>query len=399
MVDKILVMKIVIAEIVRLQALALSCQKVMKKRRLVLTTDVATRWKNRVSSRLHLFMSIFKHFQATVTSFDRCARSSLVVCHHQTILCAVTALILVAGFYSPSVLAQKCMFISSYHPGYAWSDGVERGLHSVLDGKCEIKQFYMDTKRNKEKDYKAAKGLEAKNLIENWQPDIVITADDNAAKYVIQAHFKDHEIPFIFCGVNWTADEYGFPYTNVTGMVEVAPIYPLLDKVQELIPSTNKAIYIGANTLTEKRNLARFVIALEKKNIQLDSSLVNTANEWLSAYSKGQDYDFIIIGSKSGIKDWDQEQVVSAIKEISSKLTVTNHDWMMPYTMLGFTKVPEEHGEWAAQAALSVLDGIELSKIPIVPNRKWDIWTNLSLLNSSNTNLPEGLVIKSKQVE
>jgi ABC-type uncharacterized transport system substrate-binding protein len=306
---------------------------------------------------------------------------------------------LLACLLPQAALAKKCLFISSYHPGYAWSDGVERGLRSVLEGKCDIRQFNMDTKRHKEDKYKINKGLEAKQLIESWKPDVVITADDNAAKYVIQAHYKDHDIPFVFCGVNWTAAEYGFPYSNVTGMVEVAPVYPLLDKVQDLVPEAKKAIYIGARTLTEHKNLARFDSALKKKNIHLDSSLASTVNEWLSAYSKAQQYDFIIIGSNSGIGDWDHEQVTGNIVTLSQKLTVTNHDWMMPYTMLGFTKVPEEQGEWAAHAAMSILDGIEISQISIVPNRKWDIWTNLSLLNSTNIKLPDGLILKSKQVE
>jgi ABC-type uncharacterized transport system substrate-binding protein len=328
-----------------------------------------------------------------------CGHRKLISYRLDSMLFFMTALILVASVYPNSVLAKKCLYISSYHSGYAWSDGVERGLRSVLDGKCEIRKFNMDAKRNRQEEYLINKGLEAKHLIENWNPDIVITTDDIAAKYVIQAHFRDHEIPFVFCGVNWSADEYGFPYSNVTGMIEVAPIYPLLEKVQALYPNIKKAIYIGADTLTEKKNLARFDTALQKKEIHLDSSLVGTVNEWLSAYSKARKYDFIIIGSKSGIKKWDQEKVVSAISKLSQKLSVTNHSWMMPYTMLGFTKVPEEQGEWAAQAALNVLDGIEISQIAIVPNRRWDIWTNLSLLELSNINLPEGLIQKSKQVE
>lgn len=318
-------------------------------------------------------------------------------CNSTTRLCTLAALF--TCLLPQAALAKKCLYISSYHPGYAWSDGVERGLRSVLEGKCDIRQFNMDTKRNKQEEYKKNKGLEAKQLIESWKPDIVITADDNAAKYIIQAHYKDHDIPFVFCGVNWTAAEYGFPYSNVTGMVEVAPIYPLLDKVQDLIPEASKAIYIGAKTLTEGKNLARFDSALEKKKIHLDSALVSTVNEWLSAYSKAQQYDFVIIGSNSGIDDWNREQVIDKIKTLSQKLSVTNHDWMMPYTMLGFTKVPEEQGEWAAHAALNILDGIEISQIAIVPNRKWDIWSNLSLLNASNITLPEGLITKSKQVE
>ena len=313
--------------------------------------------------------------------------------------CLITVAVLLACLLPQAVLAKKCLFVSSYHKGYAWSDGVERGLRSVLEGKCDIRQFDMDTKRNKQEESKRSKGLEAKQLIEQWQPDIVITADDNAAKYLIQAHYKDHEIPFVFCGINWTAAEYGFPYSNVTGMVEVAPIYPLLDKVQELIPEAKKAIYIGARTLTENKNLARFESALEKKNIHLDSALASTVNEWLRAYKKAQKYDFIIIGSNSGIDNWDHERVIDKIKTKSRKLSVTNHDWMMPYTMLGFTKVPEEQGEWAAHAALNILDGIAVSQIAIVPNRKWDIWTNQWLLEASSITLPEGLIMKSKQVQ
>ena len=315
------------------------------------------------------------------------------------IRCYCTILLLYAGLFSQTAMAEKCLYISSYHPGYAWSDGVERGIRTTLEGKCEIKQFNMDTKRNKDPEYMEKTGLEAKQLIDSWKPDIVITADDNAARFVIQAHYKDSTIPFVFCGVNWTADEYGFPYSNVTGMVEVAPVYPLLEKVKDLIPEARTAIYIGAMTTTEKKNLARFEKALGKFDIHLDSALTDTMSDWLNAYTGAQQYDFIIVGSNSGIHDWNKERVIYTIETGSKKLSVTNHDWMMPYTMLGFTKVPEEQGEWAAQAALSILAGVEISKIAIIPNRKWDIWTNSSLLQAGNIILPEGLILKSKQVQ
>src|SRR4030095_7532385 len=62
--------------------------------------------------------------------------------------------------------AAKCLFVSSYHQGYAWSDGVERGLRPVLQGHCELKQFDMDAKRHKEPEEITQKALEAKALIE-----------------------------------------------------------------------------------------------------------------------------------------------------------------------------------------------------------------------------------------
>ncbi|MEN8178559.1 MAG: ABC transporter substrate binding protein [Pseudomonadota bacterium] len=311
---------------------------------------------------------------------------------------------LVAGLLCLSVIlpqnahAKKCLFISSYHQGYAWSDGVERGLRSVLEGKCDLKQYDMDTKRHKGLEYKQAKGLEAKELIDSWQPDVVVTADDNAAKYVIQMHYKDTATPFVFCGINWTVKEYGFPYSNVTGMIEIAPIEPLLDKVRALLPNYERAIYIGANTHTETKNLARFEKAAVKNRIQLDSRLVDTAEEWLVAYRDAQKYDFIIMGSNSGIKGWDQELIVTAILPETRRLSITSHGWMMPYTMLGYTKVPEEQGEWAGMAALDILGGVKPSEIVVVPNRKWDIWTNNSLLDAGRIALPKNLLTKSKKI-
>jgi hypothetical protein len=59
----------------------------------------------------------------------------------------------------------------------------------------------MDTKRNKDHSYIEQKAREAKSLIEDWRPDVVITADDNAAKYLIKPCYKDHKVPFVFCGI------------------------------------------------------------------------------------------------------------------------------------------------------------------------------------------------------
>ena len=256
----------------------------------------------------------------------------------------------------------------------------------------------MDTKRNKSTEYIKQRALEVKALIEDWQPDVVITADDNAAKYLIKEHYREHILPFVFCGVNWTVKEYGFPYSNVTGMIEIAPIEPILKKVQSLQSQHSNAIYIGANTLTEMKNYKRFQEATTRLGMKLQSRLVDTADEWLTAYKEAQQYDFIIMGSKSGISGWDTHVVQASIVPISQKLSITNHGWMMPYTMLGYTKIPEEQGEWAAHAALSILAGTRPSDIAIVPNRKWDIWSNPELLEAADIKLPKNLLRKSKQL-
>jgi ABC-type uncharacterized transport system substrate-binding protein len=294
--------------------------------------------------------------------------------------------------------AAKCLFLSSYHQGYAWSDGVEHGVRSVLEGRCELKQFDMDTKRYKAPKEIEQKALEAKALIDTWQPDVVIAADDNAAKYVVMAFYKNHRIPFVFCGINWTVEEYGFPYRNATGMVEVAPVEPLLDQVQAMLSAPRRAFYLGANTETERKNLQRIQEEAERRSIRLEYRLVDTTAAWLAEFRTAQSYDFVVLGSKEGINDWNEDQVRAGVKGMSQRLSLTNHDWMMPYAMLGFTKVPEEQGEWAAQTALHILAGASPASIPIVPNRQWDIWANTDLLVTAAIRPSKSLLQKAKKV-
>jgi hypothetical protein len=306
---------------------------------------------------------------------------------------------LLLGFCVPlQVWAAKCLFVSSYHQGYEWSDGVERGVRTVLEGRCELKQFNMDAKRLKETQELEQKALEARALIAAWQPDIVITADDDAAKYLIMPFYKDHTIPFVFCGINWTIEEYGFPYRNATGMVEVAPIEPLFDRAEALLSQHGRAFYLGANTSTERKNLQRVQKEAGRRGIRLEARLVDTTAAWLAAFRAAQNYDFVILGSNSGINDWNEATAREGVRKVSQRLSLTNHEWMMPYAMLGLTKVPEEQGEWAAQTALIILAGAAPSSIPIVPNRKWDTWVHTALLETAGIRVPKSLLRKGKTV-
>ena len=290
----------------------------------------------------------------------------------------------------------KCLFISSYHQGYAWSDGVERGLRRTLEDKCRLRQFDMDTKRKKTKDDKIAAAAAAKALIESWQPDVVITADDNAAKYLIQPFYRDKDLPFVFCGINWTVKEYGFPYRNVTGMIEVAPVKAMIEEAKALAGGASRVLYIGANTSTEKKNASRIRKAAEELGLEFEQHFAATLQSWIAAYMAGQAYDFIIIGSNAGINDWDTDRAFEAIKPVTARPTVTSHEWMMPVTMLGMTKVPEEQGEWAGKVALQILDGAAPNSIPVIANRKWDLFLNPALIEAGGLELPAQLLSKGK---
>ncbi|HHZ88477.1 MAG TPA: hypothetical protein EYN73_04915 [Chromatiaceae bacterium] len=303
-----------------------------------------------------------------------------------------------ADVWAERSVLPKCLYVSSYHQGYPWSDGVERGLREELAGHCELHQFDMDTKRNKSTEFKRAAAAKVKVIIDKWRPDVVITSDDNAAKFLIKPFYRDANTPFVFAGVNWTVEEYGFPYRNVTGIIEVAPIRPLLEKAANL-SGGQRGIYLGADTLTEKKNYAHTVRAGERLGLTIDMRLVASAQDWIAAYHDTDDYDFVVVGSKSGINDWDETVVGDAIAGKSERITVTVHDWMMPYTMMGYTKIPEEQGEWAAKSAIAILGGTAPADIPIVTNRKWDMWINDGLIAVAGIELPVALTRRAKKAE
>jgi ABC-type uncharacterized transport system substrate-binding protein len=70
---------------------------------------------------------------------------------------------------------------------------------------------------------------------------------------------------------------------------------------------------------------------------------------------------------------------------------------MMPFSMLGFAKIPEEQGEWAAQEALAILSGIPVDRLPVVANREWQLYENTMLLRKAGIDLPANLRSRAKK--
>ncbi len=291
----------------------------------------------------------------------------------------------------------RCLYISSYHSGYAWSDGVEEGVLSVLKAKCDVRQLDMDTKRKRSKADIQSAVKESIELIESFRPDVVITSDDNAAKYLIVPHYMNSAIPFVFSGINWTVEEYGFPVSNVTGIVEVAPIEPMLREAIKVSGGLN-GVYLGADTLTEQKNYDRIKSGAARMGSNLGKKLVADAQGWKEAFDQANaEADYIVMGSNSGIEGWDDDAMAMYVSESAKVISVTNHRWMMPVTALGYTKIPQEHGEWAAQAALEIIAGTSPLDIPVVTNRKWDIWINQGVIDATGTSLSSRYTRRAKK--
>ncbi len=202
----------------------------------------------------------------------------------------------------------------------------------------------------------------------------------------------------MFCGLNWTADEYGYPYDNATGMIEVFPILPLVRHVRQILPQAKDGVILHTSHLSARKTVPSIQEAFKDAGILLSTATTDTMDGFESQYRTAQESDLIFLFNNSTLSDWDNNRAKQITTTLPSKLTVTMNKWMMPYTMLGLTGLPEEQGEYAAKAVLKILHGTAPRDIPIVSNRKWHTYVNKRLLQQAGIRLSDEILNQAEKM-
>ena len=299
-----------------------------------------------------------------------------------SVLAVVLTMIISGTALASTYNGKKVLFIDSYHEGYPWSDGIVKGVQDTLKGSgVDLQVYRMDTKRNTDEAFKVEAAGKAKEVIDSWKPDVVIAADDNASKYLIAPFYKNSSLPFVFCGLNWDASNYGFPVSNVTGMVEVALIQQVIDNLKTYAKG-DRIGYLTSDVMTEHKE-AEFYGKLLNIHFTEEKYVKNMA-EWKQAFVEMQNQvDLLIVGNNSGLNDWNDEEAAAWALANTKVPTGTTYDWMVPVSMLGLTKVPEEQGIWSAKAALQILDGKSAGSIPVTKNELGGVYLNVKLASNA----------------
>lgn len=286
-----------------------------------------------------------------------------------------------------SAAPKKVLLIDAYHEGYAWSDGIVEGAKNVLSDKdkYELKVIHMDTKRKGSEDDKKAAAQKAKEEIDAWKPDAVIACDDNASKYVIVPFYKDKEIPFVFCGVNWDASGYGFPCNNVTGILEVSVIKPLMDTMRKFAKG-DKVGFIGKDNETDHKEAENLT---KKFDMKMTEKFVNTFDEWKAAYKELQDnVDMVMVVNNAGITGWDDKAAKAFVLENTKVPSGSCHDFIAPFVLVTYAKLATEQGAVAAEICVKIFGGKSPKDIPIASNEKGQFFVNLPLANKLGVKFP-----------
>jgi ABC-type uncharacterized transport system substrate-binding protein len=302
-----------------------------------------------------------------------------------------------AAYWNTRSSGPRILFIDSYHQGYEWSDGITTGVQQVLSSQnVSLKIHRMDTKRNTSEEFKKQAALKAKALIDQFKPDIVIAADDNASKYLIVPYYRGGNLPFVFAGVNWDASGYGFPASNVTGMVEVSAVREMIDIVRS-ISGGERIGSLGGDTTTMHKEVekTRDILGIEFDEV----AYAKTFDEWKQLYMEMQDkVDILYMYNNAGIEGWSDEQAAKFVRENARIPSASVQSWMAPYVLVTHTKDPVEQGEYAAQTALRILNGTSPSAIPLTTNRRGRTIINNNMANRLSLEIPASVISAADDV-
>ncbi|GBC63151.1 ABC transporter substrate-binding protein [Desulfonema ishimotonii] len=305
--------------------------------------------------------------------------------------CVIWLVCCICGFLPQKSQAarHKVLVVFSYHDGYPWQQQVREGIESVLADSCEFRYFSMDTKRHlKGGEQKAG---EAYELYRQFQPDGVITVDDNVQSMFVVPYLKDKvKTPVMFCGVNAEPEKYGYPASNVSGILERYHMRESIDLAQQLVPSIKTVGYIMKDNPTASAACQR----IQKDSANYPAHFVafkmpktlEEAVEMTNALKT--QCDALFIGSTSGIQDdkgapLSEDRVLPVIAETFGKPTITNNLYRVRYGALcTVVHMGQEQGEISARMLLRAMRGEAVSEIPVTKNEKGEAVINVTVLKA-----------------
>ena len=294
------------------------------------------------------------------------------------------AIVLVSA--GPSVAANKVLLVHSYHEGYSWVDSITAGVNKALEGSTvQLDVFYMDTKRKTSEEWKIQAGRSASKRVEEFEPDVIITSDDNAQSYFARQYVGKSNPKIVFCGVNSEPSAYGFPARNVTGILEKPHVVESMALLKALFGDIKTVAVILDDSPTSDSTVAYMKSLTGKmpmKIVRFDQP--RTFDQWKTLIGKYQDtvdalavFVYHTIKERTGGDSILPKKIMDWTVANNRLPTIGFNDFAIKDGVLcGIAESGEEHGYLAAQMALQILKGKKAGDIPMRTAKKGTVMFN-----------------------
>lgn len=321
---------------------------------------------------------------------------------------AIVALSLLLFLDGLASAANKAMYnvlvVMSYGPDYNFVQEVQQGIESVLSNTCRIEYLHMETRKN----FSAGpqKAREAYELYKKHRFDGVIASDDNAQSMFVVPYLKDKvKTPVIFCGLGAEPDKYGYPATNVSGILERHHISQTLAFTKQLIPSIKTFGFMAYDSPTGRATIKHFHQEENTFPMKLMAArFPKTLDEAKSIAKEMRPLcDVLYMPTMQGLKDnkgntLPEKEIIPAIARIFAKPLLSGNNYSIRYGMLcGIVKTGVEQGATAAKMLLKAMGGTPISEIPITRNRLGKAIINVTVMKALGIK-PKPILLKGTEL-
>lgn len=300
---------------------------------------------------------------------------------------------------------KKVLVVMSYHPENRWQHNVKEGIYSVLKDD-DLRYFWMNTKRDLAGG--EARAREAFDLYRQLKPDAVIAVDDNAQSLFVVPYLKDKvKTPVVFCGVNDDAAKYGFPASNVTGIIEKKHNRESIGLAQQIDPDIRRITVIYKDSPSNRINLEQIRKEKHSYSAELVEAIeVGTLAEAVKAVNGGESpADAFLSLSLSGILDakgaqLDWKDALPAIVQKADKPILGVDAWQVAAGALcGVVKTGQEQGSVAARMVHDLLSGRSIEDVPITENRNGHRIINVTTAKRLGIDIPAAALLEAELVK
>ena len=296
----------------------------------------------------------------------------------------------------------RVMILHSYDTDYSWVRDINVGLNRILKNhSVKIRYYYMNTKRNPDKEYKERIGAAATKVVKEWKPDVLIAIDDDAQKYVASNFINDPYIKIVFSGVNAKPEIYNYDKAkNVTGIIERLPFESFKEVFLQILPKDKRKVMHIADASSTSIFIQKEIEALDWSPLELEETILcETLVDWKKAIKRAsEEADILFITHYHTIKD--EKGLVIQPKKI---IEMTEPYLKIPAIgswgfyvedggMMAVAVSPYEQGEEAAKMALQIIDyGVKPSDIPFKKNSLFVVYIREKNIKRRNLKIP-GLI-------
>ncbi|NVN91898.1 MAG: ABC transporter substrate-binding protein [Desulfuromonadales bacterium] len=282
----------------------------------------------------------------------------------------------------------KVLVVMSYHESYPWGMEIKEGIDAELAGISTLKYVYLDTKNNSGGGAEKAKKFY--DLYREFRPDGVIAADDAAQSLFVVPYLKNKvPTPVMFCGVNEEPDVYGYPATNVSGVLERVHIKESLAFLQQLSPSVKSFGCIMKNDPSSRGILTQ----IHQESVSYSARFVEarfpgTLVEALAMVKKMKTKcDALFLTPLDGLKGAHGEALTTQdvtpvlVRAFGKPTTSENSFNVRSGVLCAVIKTGQEQGSTAAKMLLKAMGGTPVKELPITRNQYGKRMINVSVMN------------------